>query len=614
MKIFKKLFSATLVILTVVLNSFAIVQAAAPEGSGLTFSADALHMPQKAYEQSPNTFEAIVNFPTNMNSSTRGGVILGNYGAGNPNVSFEVYSNGNPRLYITDASGNVTNLIFNQINLYNGRNTHVSIVRDASAQKAHCYINGELAQSLNCAYTQNISVSHPLVLGGDVRSGNEQYFKGSILSAALYSNALSQAEIKASYENGFNSNSSTIAYYDTTDCATANSIPDLSGNGYDMLAQKTWFKDKEPVTDYAYSFAVIGDTQVVANKHPEEFHKIYDYILDNIESKNIKFVFGLGDITETFGVNDQSASEWELAVENIFRLDGKVPYSVVRGNHDDTAEYIQYLPYSHYESVIAGSYDKTMLNTYQLLTVGDIKYLMLTLDYGASSPVLSWAEKIIEEHPDHNVIITTHAYLYRDGTTLDQGDVCPPATSGGYNNGDHMWEILMKRHENIVLVMSGHDPCDRVVMAQDKGKHGNTVTQLLIDPQGVDAAQGATGLVAMLYFSEDGKNVTLEYYSTVKEEYFMTANQFSFTLDLAGDPVSNDDDGDDTSAPVKKPSEKVTETAKVETEVTEVEPELQEETEKSGCGSTLGAGTVILVTGIGASLIAVKKPKRTHKK
>ena len=307
----------------------------------------------------------------------------------------------------------------------------------------------------------------------------------------------------------------------------------MSGNSYDAKKKMLWFDEKEEVSDFAYSFAVIGDTQIVAKKYPDEFHKIYDYILDNLEEKNIQFVLGLGDITDA-----DSYDEWELAKENIFRLDGKVPYSLVRGNHDSKANFNGAFPYSKYESVLSGSFDGTMLNTWQELTLGEVDYIIFTLDYGASNAVLNWAGEIIKAHPKHNVIITTHAYLYRDGTTLDQGDVCPPATTGGSNNGDHMWDKLIRKHENIVLVISGHDPCDKIVMAQDKGDGGNTVTQLLIDPQGVDAAQGATGLVAMLYFSEDGREVTVEYYSTVREQYFMEENQFSFTLDLAGDEVS----------------------------------------------------------------------------
>ena len=96
-----------------------------------------------------------------------------------------------------------------------------------------------------------------------------------------------------------------------------------------------------------------------------------------------------------------------------------------------------------------------------------------------------------------------------------------------------MWDKLIKKYENIVLVLSGHDPCDYVVYAQDKGTNGNVVTQMLVDPQGVDKAQGGVGLVTMLYFSADGKTMQVETYSTDKKAFFLEDNQFTLTLDLA---------------------------------------------------------------------------------
>ena len=187
------------------------------------------------------------------------------------------------------------------------------------------------------------------------------------------------------------------------------------------------------------------------------------------------------------------------------------------------------------------------LNVYKYLTVGKTDYLIFGLDYGFSDEVIAWASEVIEAHPNHNVIITTHAYLYRDGTTLDQGDVCPPATTGGFNNGDHMWDKFISKHENIVLVMSGHDPCAQVVTTQTRGENGNLVTQMLVDPQGLDANStvGPTGMVTMLYFSEDGKEVQVRTYSTIKEKYYGKVNQYDITVDKVA-PLMGDANNDGT--------------------------------------------------------------------
>ena len=94
---------------------------------------------------------------------------------------------------------------------------------------------------------------------------------------------------------------------------------------------------------------------------------------------------------------------------------------------------------------------------------------------------------------------------FQEGTDSDQDK----------NDGKAIWDKLVSKHENIFLVISGHQSADTVVMRQVKGEAGNTVTEMLIDPQTMDGQyQGGTGMVAMLYFSMDHDTVGVEYYST----------------------------------------------------------------------------------------------------
>lgn len=583
---------------------------------GMIFKADKIYRANDVCEEAPNTFEAVVYFSNSISPSTRGGIILGNYGNSKCSLSFEVYSNGTPRLYYTNDNAEiVVDTKFNDVNLFDGNWNHIAIVRDTQDRTLKFYLNGALKQTVPCTYSENLNIAVPMCFGGDYRSGNDCYFKGAVKMAAMYEDARSAEQIKTDSELAlggaidYMDDGNCISLYDAVEYSDKSIIPDLSRNSFDLEQKKTWFDQKDPVEDYAYSFAVIGDTQIVASSYPDKFHKIYDYILDNIEEKNIQFVFGMGDITDR-----NSAQEWAVAIENISRLDGKVDYSLVRGNHDGKNEYNSYVSSTAHKNALGGSFDG-ILNTWQTLTVGEIKYLIFGLDYGASDEVLNWASAVIEAHPSHNVIITTHAYLYRDGTTLDQGDVCPPATSGGYNNGDHMWDKLIKKHENIVLVMSGHDPCDNVIMTQAEGENGNTVTQMLVDGQGVDAAQGAAGLIAMLYFSEDGRNVTVEYYSTIKEQYFMSDSQFSFELDVVGaendDPdgdPDDDPDGDDGKE-TEKPTESK-ETDAPEATVGSDTPDATEAPKKSGCGASTASVSILLTSLLGAAVLVNKAKKR----
>jgi hypothetical protein len=170
-----------------------------------------------------------------------------------------------------------------------------------------------------------------------------------------------------------------------------------------------------------------------------------------------------------------------------------------------------------------------MRNCYHLFEVGDIKYMVLVLDCSPTDEMIAWASDAVAANPDRNVIVTTHVYLNKDGTTMSPTDYAP----GTPNTGDDIWEGLVRKHENIVLVLCGHDSSAQLAYSTQIGDKGNTVTQLLVDGQGVEDSQdGYAGFVATLYFSEDGKDVTVEYYSTIRQQYFLTENQFSFSLDL----------------------------------------------------------------------------------
>jgi hypothetical protein len=57
-----------------------------------------------------------------------------------------------------------------------------------------------------------------------------------------------------------------------------------------------------------------------------------------------------------------------------------------------------------------------------------------------------------------------------------------------------IWNKFASKHENIFMVLSGHMSADTVVIKQRKGEAGNTVTEMLIDPQTMDGQYaGGTG-------------------------------------------------------------------------------------------------------------------------
>ena len=282
--------------------------------------------------------------------------------------------------------------------------------------------------------------------------------------------------------------------------------------------------------EFAYSFAVIGDPQMINGYHPEHYAGIYDYVLANRERDNTKLAIVLGDLTER-----SKPEEWERAQAAVTRWqDADLPFTVIRGNpyHDREPLFNEYMG-QLIRSQSDGWFDnESMCNTYRELTVGDTKYLLLALDFGPDDDVLAWANGVCEQFPEHRVIVVTHGYLDNGGVLLKRGEDYVPdggmAYHGAKNGGIEMWEKCFSQHKNIRMILCGHVGENGVEHSVRVGKHGNAVVEMLIDPQDIDDQVTPTGMVATLYFSEDGNRVTVHNYSTVQGRYYGEP----FTVDM----------------------------------------------------------------------------------
>ena len=310
-----------------------------------------------------------------------------------------------------------------------------------------------------------------------------------------------------------------------------------------------WVAEKE-LDDYAYSFAIVGDTQIVAKNDAtygtKDLKNLYKYILNKKKDYNIQQVIGVGDIIDTYDNEELMNKEWDVAAEAITQLDGKIPYILSSGNHDLNWRFNYVVPgrfpnyltqsqvISRYGRIDAGedTDEPSVANSAHAFSVGDKDYLVVTLEYAAhhTSGLMEWANGVVEAHPNHNVIINTHAYLAADGSVLDGTQEGSPSSYTGceeHNDGDYFWDNLVKKHENIVMVLCGHVGVDNVVVSEREGEHGNKVTQIMTNAQDLDAEFGNMGMVTFLYFSEDGSTVQVRQYSTVHDRYYGKTSQLS---------------------------------------------------------------------------------------
>ena len=388
-------------------------------------------------------------------------------------------------------------------------------------------------------------INYGSVVGKDSVGGIAGMASGTLTSCRNYGAISGTSNVDEIFGSAHSSGAPIV-----TDC----------GAKYEFFVDETIIQDP---TDFDYSFAIIGDQQCMVQYARElnsdkNFKLIYDYIINNADSKNIAHVFNLGDIVQTTYEYEPTSTdadkakmdkEAEFAYKQIARLDGVVDYSLVRGNHDGPIFYEEYFgvnsTYTDYASQVGDNYYINSTNSVHYFTAGNLDYMVVTLDFGAGDLVVAWANEVIAAHPNHNVIIVTHAYMHRTGELLANNTLCarkPDGTNDSLyntemgdvaNNGDDLWNKLVKKHANIVMVLSGHVDSDNVVCTQLTGENGNIVTNILINPQAMDTrykSSGGVGAVAMFYFSNDGKTVEVRYYSTVQGAYIKSENQYTFTI------------------------------------------------------------------------------------
>ena len=307
-----------------------------------------------------------------------------------------------------------------------------------------------------------------------------------------------------------------------------------------------WFKEKEPIKDYAYSFVLVGDTQMITmydagtnwawkadyvapegTRGKNLVKGLYRWILDNAEEKKIAHVFGLGDMTEL--VSDPA--EWKVVDEAVHQLDGKVPYTVVRGNHDHPVNFLAAFDREPYASTFEGHYEtKRLMSAYKTFSVCGVDYLVLILDYGPKDEALEWADGVLAKYPNHRVIVTTHSYLHWNGEPMT-AEVNNTFCTKLVNSGAEIWDKVLRKHKNVFMVCSGHCGSEYVVHSKSVGDNGNRVINIMVDPEEIDLAKAPpAAMVVMLYFSNDGKYIDVEFISTHRNAYYKPENQFRIEI------------------------------------------------------------------------------------
>ncbi len=301
-----------------------------------------------------------------------------------------------------------------------------------------------------------------------------------------------------------------------------------------------------PKVKRKFSIVLIPDTQhysFLFNETLDTYKKQMQWIRDNKDAENIKFVIHLGDITQ-----HDSDDEWAVAREAQTVLDNaKIPYSMLPGNHDypgggsfdsrNSAKYNQHFgpqwfEIEEYQSWYGGHKGQTNDNNYCFFEAEGLKFMVISLEYAPRKEALCWADNVIRRHKDRRVIIATHCYLRSGGS---RAKCATGFTEIGNSHADFTWNEFIRKHSNIFMVVSGHvNDSEHHI---ETGLNGNRVHEILTDYQSerMENKKYGNGWMRTLTFDPDNNRVEAKTFTVLS-----SVNELNILDNEGSSPYSAD--------------------------------------------------------------------------
>ncbi|APS37491.1 Calcineurin-like phosphoesterase [Salegentibacter agarivorans] len=295
----------------------------------------------------------------------------------------------------------------------------------------------------------------------------------------------------------------------------------------------------------SFEFVVLPDTQTYVEEYPEIYLHQMRWLANNKD--RFSFALHVGDITQ-----NNNGKEWDIAKKGFNIIEGKLPYSFALGNHDmgsasgkfadtrNTAMANAYFSPNEIPNLVASFPEGKIDNLLSEFKIGDQNWMVLSLEFGPRNKTIKWADGMIEKYSQHNFIIVTHAYVYEDSTLHNGEDWWLPENYGigkdtgeeAPNNGGQLWEKLIKKHDNISMVFSGHILKSGVGTLVSEGENGNKVYQMLANYQkGVEGSEnGGNGILRIIKVNPEKQRIEVKTYSPWLDE-FKTEKEHNFTFE-----------------------------------------------------------------------------------
>lgn len=198
-------------------------------------------------------------------------------------------------------------------------------------------------------------------------------------------------------------------------------------------------------------------------------------------------------------------------------LAGKLPFSVVPGNHDYDAQFTDarqppgtdpaLTPAdgpAFYGMLYSGGLDNFRqvfgsdqpffrnkrwyvssfrggTNSAQVFRAGGYEFLHIGLEMAADDAALDWAAGVIRRYPGRPTIVSTHDFLDTRGQRTPHPVVDWKSVNPRRNRPEDVWQKFVSRHDQIFLVLSGH--ARGQAFRNDANASGHRVYQLMANYQ-----------------------------------------------------------------------------------------------------------------------------------
>lgn len=269
----------------------------------------------------------------------------------------------------------------------------------------------------------------------------------------------------------------------------------------DQLSQKS--------KSYDYSFVWMSDTQYYAQNHPAIFNSITEWIAENRDVMNIKYVFHTGDIVNKG--NDER--QWKRASAYMNTLDvARIPYGVLPGNHDEGHDFNRYKTYFgekrfKKKSYYGESFDQNR-GHYDLISANGKDYVFVYMGWGIGKKEIEWLNQVLERYSDRTAILSFHEYLKKNGDRS--------------HKGEEVFKKVVKPNQNVVAVLCGHYHSSQLNIDEldddGDGSIDRKVYQILADYQ--KAPEGGSGFLRLLHVDEETNTIDMRTYSPYTNKYY----------------------------------------------------------------------------------------------